>query len=364
MPSDVFFIQSALRLARRGLYTAAPNPRVGCVIVRDQCIVGSGWHMRCGLPHAERSALRDAGEAAVGATAYITLEPCSHQGRTPPCTTALIAAGIKRVVFAADDDNPQVNGRKVLETAGIAVQGGVMTAAAQALNPGFHRRMRVGLPWLRCKLAATLDGRTALADGNSRWITGVAARADVHRWRARSGAILCGINTVLRDNPRLDVRGMAVPYNPPLKIILDRHLRAAPDAAVFCSAGSSWWVHAEDCAPARVVQCRKFKRANTQLHALPCKHNLLDLEVLLRRLARAQINEVWVESGARLCGALLAGGWVNQLVLYFAPRFFGSEARGMFDFPLHTIADAPRLQIEDMRAIGEDWRMMARPVYG
>ena len=349
----------ALRLAERGLFTTQPNPRVGCVIAHGADVVGTGWHQRAGEPHAEVFALREAGTQAHGATAYVTLEPCAHHGRTPPCADALIAAGVVRVVIAAEDPFPQVDGRGIgkLRAAGITVESGLMREAARELNIGFFSRIERGRPFVRVKLAMSLDGRTALANGESKWITGEAARADVQGWRARSSAILSGSGTVLADNPRLTVRlpsGEA--FTPPLRVVLDRQLRTPAGSHVLDGTPPSLLLHA-----ATVVPDHRFERVE---HAVvPEQGEALDLAAVLALLAGRGCNEVHVEAGPTLCGALFTTGLVDELLLYVAPVLLGDSARPLLQLP--TLADmAERWQLRPVEQgqVGNDWRLRLRPL--
>ena len=364
----------ALRLAERGLCTTRPNPRVGCVIAQGERVVGTGWHRRAGGPHAEVFALREAGEAARGATAYVTLEPCAHFGRTPPCADALAAAGVARVVIAADDPFPQVagNGIAKLRAAGIAVERGLLREPARELNIGFFSRVERGRPWVRVKLAMSLDGRTALAGGESKWITGEAARADVQRWRARSSAILTGSGTVLADNPHLTVRlprragpagsgdGTAdvAAVAPPLRVVLDRQLRTpAGSHVVDADAPTLLLQGAGAPVPSHLEAVDRV--------SLPAAAGGLDLRAALAELARREVNELHVEAGPTLCGALLAAGLVDELLLYVAPVLLGDQARPLLQLPaLATMAERWRLRTLDRRALGDDWRLRLRPVEG
>jgi diaminohydroxyphosphoribosylaminopyrimidine deaminase/5-amino-6-(5-phosphoribosylamino)uracil reductase len=353
--ADHRFMARALRLARLGLFTTTPNPRVGCVLVRDGKIVGEGWHRRAGEAHAEGHALAAAGANAKGATAYVTLEPCSHHGRTPPCAEALIKAGVARVVAAMRDPNPQVSGRGLaaLDAAGIVTECELMRAEAVALNAGFVSRMTRKRPWVRLKLAASLDGKTALTNGNSQWITGPAARLDGHRWRARACAILTGIGTVRADDPRLTVRGVATERQP-LKVVVDARLELSPDARIL-----------EDgrllVACAGVGHAEALRRRGAELLPLPDGAGQVDLAALMTELAQRGINELHVEGGCRLNGALLDAGLVDELLLYLAPRLIGDTARGMFDLPELTALDGMRkLSIDEARRIGGDLRVLAR----
>lgn len=365
--SDHAFMARALELARKGLYSTHPNPRVGCVIVRDGKIVGEGWHAKAGEPHAEVHALRQAGDKARGATAYVTLEPCSHHGRTPPCADALIAAGITRVVAAMQDPNPEVAGRGLLRlmNAGIAVQGGVLEAEARALNAGFIKRMESGLPLVRVKLAMSLDGRTAMASGESQWITGPAARAAVQRLRARSSVVLSGADTLLADAARLTVRpdelGLGAELTalaqarPPLRVLVDGRLRV-PLSAPFFQAGPAL---VATCAAA-TSRCRYLDDGH-ELLAMPGSNGHVDLRKLLLELAARGANEVLVEAGPKLAGAFARLGLVDEYQLFVAPKFLGSSARPLLDLPLARMAEAPALKIVDMRAVGDDWRIIAVP---
>jgi len=357
---DVAHMAQALRLAERGLYTTQPNPRVGCVIAHGEQVVGQGWHERAGQPHAEVFALREAGERAKAATAYVTLEPCAHHGRTPPCADALIAAGVARVVIAAEDPFPQVDGRGIgkLRAAGITVESGLMRDAARELNIGFFSRIERHRPWVRVKLAMSLDGRTALASGESKWITGEAARHDVQRWRARSSAILTGSGTVLADNPRLTVRlpeGEA--FAPPLRVVLDRHLRTAAGSHLLDASAPTLLLHAStvDAADSRFTHAQHARVAE--------QDNALDLKAVLALLAERGCNEVHVEAGPTLCGALFAAGLADELLLYIAPVLLGDTARPLMHLPsLTDMAARWSLRTMEQRQLGNDWRCRLRPV--
>jgi diaminohydroxyphosphoribosylaminopyrimidine deaminase/5-amino-6-(5-phosphoribosylamino)uracil reductase len=367
MNSDHALMARALELGREGLYSTHPNPRVGCVIVRDGVIVGEGWHVRAGEPHAEVHALRQAGDQARGATAYVTLEPCSHHGRTPPCADALVAAGVARVVVAMQDPNPQVGGSGLLRLmqAGIAVQGGVLEAEARGLNAGFIKRMEQGLPFVRVKLAMSLDGRTAMASGESQWITGPAARAAVQRLRARSSVVLTGADTVLTDAARLTVRPDELGLDPeqtalaasraPWRVLVDGRLRVPLDAAFF-QAGAAM---VATCAAAEARD--RYLNEGHELLALPSSSGQVDLQRLLAELAQRGANEVLVEAGPRLAGAFARQGLVDEYQLFVAPKFLGSSARPLLELPLERMADAPALKIVEMRAVGDDWRIIAVP---
>jgi diaminohydroxyphosphoribosylaminopyrimidine deaminase/5-amino-6-(5-phosphoribosylamino)uracil reductase len=355
----------ALRLAERGLYTTQPNPRVGCVIARGDAVVGEGWHQLAGEPHAEVFAMRAAGDHARGATAYVTLEPCSHFGRTPPCADALIAAGIARVVAAADDPNPNVNGGgfEKLRAAGIAVESGLLREPARELNRGFFSRMERRRPWVRIKLAMSLDGRTALANGESKWITGAHARHDVQHWRARSSAILTGSGTVLADNPRLTVRIDALSADAvgevgfkPWRVVLDSALRTPAGAIVLDGRAPTLVLH----APQARASDDRF--ASAELMAIAADSGGgLDLEAILPSLAGRGINELQVEAGPTLCGALFAAGLVDELLLYVAPIVLGNSAQPLLQLPaLQSIAAAARLRLVDQRQVGADLRLLYR----
>ncbi len=357
--SDHAHMAEALRFAERGLFTAQPNPRVGCVIARGDEVVGRGFHARAGEPHAEVHALREAGDAARGATAYVTLEPCAHHGRTPPCVDALIAAGVTRVVAAVGDPFPAVNGQGMarLREAGIVVEHGLLESPARELNRGFFRRIADGRPWLRLKLAQSLDGRTALADGRSQWITGPAARADNMRWRARSSAIMTGIGTVLADDPQLTVRfDDGTPFVAPLRVVLDSRLRIPADARVLDAQAPSVVV----CAPEAVAGQRHLDPARV----LSCPHHAtgLGLAVVLAELAQRGINELHVEAGAILAGALVHAGLVDELLLYVNPSLIGDSGRALLQLPpLRALGDRSRWRVLDQRFVGEDLRMLLRP---
>lgn len=349
----------ALVLAERGLETTQPNPRVGCVIVRDGQVLGEGWHERAGEAHAEVHALQAAGERARGATAYVSLEPCAHQGRTPPCSRALVRAGVARVVVAAPDPNPKVAGRGAaeLEAAGIVVEAGLMAAESRELNRGFFSRMERGRPWLRLKLAMSLDGRTALASGESQWITGEAARADVQHWRARSSAILTGSGTVLADDPRLTLRlddGVGRP--PLLRVVLDRRLVTPAGAHLLDGSVPTLLFHAAGAVPGHAG----FERVERV--AVGEGPGGLDLQVVLAELARRGVNELQVEVGPTLGGRLFDAGLVDELLLYVAPLLLGEAARPLLALPpLQRMAGRWPLRLVEERRIGEDWRLLLRP---
>jgi diaminohydroxyphosphoribosylaminopyrimidine deaminase/5-amino-6-(5-phosphoribosylamino)uracil reductase len=363
---DRLAMQRALELAERGALTTHPNPRVGCVIVHDGLTVGEGWHEWAGEAHAEIGALRLAGSRATGATAYVTLEPCSHHGRTPPCVDALIESRVARVVFAVQDPNPRVSGRgaEQLRAAGIVVDSGLMQREAVELNAGFFMRMRQGRPWVRLKLAMSLDGRTALANGQSQWLTGEAAREDVQHWRARSAALLTGIGTVLADDPRLTVRLPPERARPPLRVVLDSELRISPAARLFESVGAVWVFSASrDEARRASLEARGAHLEHLEVErAAAGTARGLPLHAVLARLAQAEINEVQVEAGATLAGALLRERLVDEMLLYVAPLVLGPQARPLLVIPeLTQLAASPRFELLESRSIGADLRLRLRP---
>lgn len=358
---DYRWMARALQLAHRGLYSAHPNPRVGCVIVAGGELVGEGWHQRTGGPHAEVVALAQAGTRAAGATAYVTLEPCCHQGRTPPCTMALQRAGVRRVVFAAADPNPRVGGggARQLAEAGIGCLSGVLEADARALNPGFLSRMERGRPFVRVKLAASLDGRTALASGASRWISSEAARSDAHELRARSSALLTGVGTVLADDPQLTVRRTDLgEVRGPERLVLDSRLRTPPAARLLAVPGRVRVF----CAAAEPTRQRALEAAGAEVEVLPACGGRPDLTALMARLAVLECNELLVEAGPRLAGALLDAALVDEIVLYLAPHVLGADAFGMFaGRPLADMAARLTFEITDLRRVGPDCRLTFRP---
>jgi diaminohydroxyphosphoribosylaminopyrimidine deaminase/5-amino-6-(5-phosphoribosylamino)uracil reductase len=354
---DRQFMMRAVELAGGGLYSTDPNPRVGCVVVKDDRIVGEGWHQRAGEPHAEVFALEEAGEAARGATVYLTLEPCSHHGRTPPCAEALVRAAPARVVVASRDPNPRVDGRglAMLEAAGIVVQTGLGREQAEALNPGFIKRMASGRPWVRVKVAASLDGRTALANGESKWITGEAARQDVQHWRARSSAVITGSGTVLADDPGLDQRLDGVSRQP-LRVLLDSELRTPASARTLGLPGDVLVFTAEG------NDGSALETAGARVECLPAGPGGLSLAAVVDRLGELQMNEVLVEAGATLAGRFLSEGLVDELVVYLAPCLLGDLSRGMFGLgEITALSDRVQLRILDVARVGEDLRLIARP---
>ena len=356
-PEDHLYMARALQLAARGLYSTSPNPRVGCVIVKNGKIIGEGWHQKAGEPHAEIHALLQAGMAAQGATAYVSLEPCAHHGRTPPCADALIGAGVARVAAAAQDPNPNVSGQGLarIKAAGIEAQCGLLEPEARALNAGFFKRMVYGHPLLRIKTASSLDGRTALSSGESKWITGDAARADVHRLRARSCAILTGIGTVLADNPQLNVRGVDTARQP-VKVIVDSSLRTPPDAAILQGAKTLVACAAPDAKKAAALEA-----AGAEILCLPGSDGKVDLHALLSRLAQKGVNELMTEAGPRLNGALIAAGLADEWVQYLAPCLLGAAARPLFDLN-EPASMQQRLswKLADQRMLGGDLRLTWR----
>jgi diaminohydroxyphosphoribosylaminopyrimidine deaminase/5-amino-6-(5-phosphoribosylamino)uracil reductase len=349
----------ALQLAERGLWTTAPNPRVGCVLVCDGEIVGEGWHEKAGEPHAEIIALRAAGERARGATAYVTLEPCSHHGRTPPCAEALIAAGVVRVVAAMSDPNPLVSGRglAMLGAVGVETACGLLENEARELNIGFVSRMTRGRPWLRLKVAASLDGKTALNNGVSQWITGPDARHDGHRWRARACAILTGIGTVRDDDPQLNVRAVETSRQP-LRVVVDSKLETPLTARILQGGPVLVAAAVDDEKRANLLRA-----AGAEVLVLPNAAGKVELKDLLEELGRRGINEVHAEAGFKLNGSLLREGLVDELLLYLAPCLIGHAASGLFNLPeLTTLDDKRRLKILDLRQVGADIRVLARPL--
>ena len=356
-PVDQLHMAEALRLAEKGLFTATPNPRVGCVIVRDGEAVGAGWHEKAGEAHAEILALRAAGERARGATAYVSLEPCSHQGRTPPCVDALIEAGVARVVAAMQDPNPRVagSGYARLRAAGIQVESGLMQDEARALNIGFVARMSRGRPWVRMKIAASLDGRTALANGQSQWITGPAARRDGHAWRARACAVLTGIGTVRDDDPQLNVREVETTRQP-LKVVVDSRLQL-PLSAKLLGSGRVLVATAVDDKTGIAA----LRDKGAEVMVLPDARGKVELTQLMRELARRELNEVHVEAGFKLNGSLLGAGLVDELLIYLAPSILGDGAYGMFNLPeLTDLAHKRLVQFTEVKTIGSDLRILAR----
>ncbi len=350
----------AIHLAKRGLTTTDPNPHVGCVLVKDGRIIGEGWHKRAGLAHAEVEALNNAAEDTTGATAYVTLEPCSHHGRTPPCCETLVKAGIKRVVAAMQDPNPRVSGQGFahLKAAGVVVSYGVLEEDARALNRGFIMRMTKGCPFVRSKLAMSLDGRTAMASGESQWITSSEARADVHRLRSESSAIITGINTVLADNPALTAR-VEKEVVQPVRVVLDSALKMPTHAKMASLPGRSLILTcSQDKARKEVLQ-----KAGFEIYSLPDDQGRLDLPEVMTFLAEQEINEVLVEAGAVLNGALLAGNLVDEWIIYAAPYILGDQGRGLFTLPnFQKLADKKQLKFQDIRHVGQDLKLTLTPL--
>ena len=357
------FMASAMRYARRGVYSTSPNPNVGCVIVKDDQEIAVGWHQKAGEAHAEINALDRAGENAKDATAYVTLEPCSHFGKTGPCANALIEAGISKVYVAMLDPNPEVSGKgiKLLQDAGIEVKVGLLEARARQLNEGFIKRMETGLPFVRIKMAMSLDGRTAMASGESKWVTGPDARQDVQRMRARSSAILTGIGTVLADDPSLNVRlaadelGISRDVRQPLRVILDTHGRLPEDAKLLNLEGKILVITAD--------KSKLFEHENLCVEEVKFHDDKLDLHEVMKVLAKYEVNEVHVEAGSVLCGSLLDEKLVDEVVVYMASHLMGDDAQGLFSLPnISNMQERIDLKIEDIRAVGDDWRITAKPV--
>ena len=348
----------ALRLARKGLFTTDPNPRVGCVIAGADGVAGVGWHAKAGGPHAEIAALRDAGESARGKTVYVTLEPCSHHGRTPPCADALIEAGVGRVVIAGKDPNPEIDGGGLhrLQAAGVKVETGLMSEQAQSLNAGFLMRMKHGRPWVRIKSAISLDGRTALRNGESKWISSEASRQDVQRWRARSSAILTGIGTVLADNPSMDAR-VDEDVRQPLRVIADSRWRTPLSSRILAGPGPVLIVGDQALAiPGALAS------SDIRCLGLPARNRKVDLHLLLNTLAEMEINEIQVEAGARLCGALLNERLVDEILIYQAPMLLGQGGPGPFALgPLESMAERTHLQLLETSHLGDDLRIRLQP---
>ncbi len=354
---DHLLMTQALRLAERGLYTTMPNPRVGCVIVKDGAVVGEGAHLKAGEPHAEVLALRMAGEKAKGADVYVTLEPCSHHGRTPPCTEALLRVGVKRVVVAMQDPNPMAgSGIAELEAQGIEMHSGLMETQARELNPGFISRMTRNRPIVRSKIAASLDGRTALANGESKWITGEAARRDVQHWRARSCAIMTGVCTVLADDPQMNVRDLDIGRQP-LRVVADSRLRISPQAKIL-QHGNTLIAYATD--PEN--KAAALQDVGAELLMLSDAEGRVCLNSLMTELGKREINEVLVEAGQGFNGALLELDLIDEFLFYYAPVLMGSEAKGMFAMPALTeMSQRTALEVLDIRQFGQDIRLRARP---
>jgi len=355
----------ALQLAAQGLYTTQPNPRVGCVIVKNGEIIGRGAHLKAGEPHAEVFALREAGESARGAVAYVTLEPCNHHGRTPPCTNSLIKAGVSRVVAAMQDPNPLVSGLglQTLHLAGIEVASGLMEKEAKALNPGFISIMTRGRPYVRSKIAASLDGKTALSNGHSQWITSPAARLDVQHWRAQSSAIVTGIGTVLADNPNMNVRLDNVSRQP-ARVIVDSRLQIPPDCKMLEAEAMKQSPLIVAYASDPQLKTTILTAKGVQLLHLPDSTNKVDLHQLLTALAKLDVTEVLLETGQGLNGAMLQSNLIDEFIFYYAPKLMGTDAQGMFAMStLTAMSEAVDLQLLDVRQIGPDIRIRAIPTY-
>jgi len=348
---DQTMMRRALALAEKGMFSATPNPRVGCVLVHGEQVVGEGWHEQAGAPHAEANALAAAGEAARGATAYLNLEPCAHHGRTPPCADALVAAGVTRVVAAMRDPNPEAGGGGArLAAAGVRFEHGLFEDEARELNLGFVSRVTRGRPWVRMKLAATLDGRTALANGKSQWITGAEARRDGQRWRARACALLTGIGTVKADDPRLTVREVDTPRQP-LRVVVDSRLEIPPGAKILQGGNTLIFFGSTRNKPPQGVEAV----------ALPNAQGKVDLAAMLRELARRGVNELHVEAGFKLNGSLAREGCVDEMLLYLAPAFLGDSAQGMLDLAQMTsLEQRLRVALRSVERVGEDLRIVAR----
>jgi len=360
-------MQRALELAARGLASTDPNPRVGCVIAHEAGIVAEGWHERAGEAHAEVAALAAAGAQAAGATVYVTLEPCCHQGRTPPCVEALLGARVARVVYAATDPNPQVNGRgaAALRDGGVVVEGGLLERESLELNCGFVKRMQHGRPWVRVKLAMSLDGRTALATGASRWISGEVAREDVQQWRARSSAILTGIGTVLADDPRLDVRvpaeaaGQGV--RQPLRVLLDRHLRTPPGARLLSGGGEVLVLTAQSSLK-DVQSGMRLTAKGARIETVPEENERLSLGAVLDRLGELEVNELQVEAGPTVAGELVRQSLVDELLLYVAPKLLGDKARPLVKLPEPLqMSEALGFELIETHQLADDLRLRLRP---
>lgn len=355
--ADYLYMSRALQLAKKGLYTTDPNPRVGCVIVKDGEVVAEGWHERSGEPHAEIHALQQASDKASGATVYVTLEPCCHHGKTPPCSDALVNAKVSRVVVAMQDPHSRVAGQGLqqLREAGIEVETGVLESQARDLNPGFIKRMQTGRPYVRSKLAMSLDGRTAMASGESKWITSDAARQDVQRLRARSSAIITGVGTVLADDPSMTVR-LEGTERQPLRVVLDTHLSMPTNSKMLQQAGRTLVMTCSEDEEAKEV----LEQAGAEVICTPFHSNTVDMQAVLDTLGEIEINEVLLETGATLSGAMLKAGLIDELVIYMAPVLMGDNARGLFRLPgLDSMEQKINLNISDIRAVGQDWRITA-----
>ena len=358
--ADHAFMARALALTERGRDTSTPNPNVGCVLVKDGRIIGEGWHARAGEPHAEIAALANATESPRGATVYVTLEPCAHQGRTGPCADRLVEAGVARVVAALKDPFPQVNGRGLerLRAGGVTAEVGLMEAQAREVHRGFLSRVTRGRPWMRIKAAASIDGRTAMASGESQWITGEAARRDAHALRARSCAMLTGIGTVAHDDPQLTVRGVPCERQP-RRAVVDSRLDLPTRARILHGGGTIVFTLSDDASRRAALEAAGAEIVKVP-HAAD-KPGKTDLAAVARMLGERGFNEVTVETGAKLNGSLIAAGVIDEIVLYVAPRILGNEALGLFSLPgLERLEDAVSVRIAEVRSIGEDLRITLR----
>lgn len=358
-PNDYDLMSQAIKLAERGLYTTSPNPRVGCVIVKNNQVIGCGWHECAGQPHAEINALNSAGREARNATVYVTLEPCSHYGRTPPCAQALIKAGVARVMVAMLDPNPLVAGKGIamLRQAGVIVQCGLLEAQARELNIGFISRMVRHRPWVRLKIAASLDGKTALSNGESQWITSEAARLDGHRLRAISCAILTGMGTVKRDDPQLTVRHVETSRQP-LRIVIDNRLEISVNSKLL--QGDKLWIFTaeKDESKKKILEDK-----GAHVIILPSNDGRVDLTQMMIKLVDLEINELLVEAGSTLSGAMVQAGLIDELIIYLAPCILGDRAQGMLNLPmLTTLAHRHKLELTDVRMIGADIRVTTRVI--
>ncbi|GKT12139.1 MAG: diaminohydroxyphosphoribosylaminopyrimidine deaminase/5-amino-6-(5-phosphoribosylamino)uracil reductase [Thiomicrorhabdus sp.] len=371
---DIDYMQRALVLAAKGQFSTKPNPAVGCILVKQGNVIGTGWHQKAGLPHAEREALIQAGGGAKGATAYVTLEPCSHHGRTPPCTDGLIDAGVSKVVVAMRDPNPLVsgNGIKLLEAAGIEVVVGLLEDSAKALNQGFIRKMENNLPFVRLKMASSLDGRTAMANGDSQWITGESARKEVHKMRAQCGALVTGIGTVLADDPSLTVRlaedelsamNLTAESCQPIRVVLDPFLSMPLDAKMLSLAGRTILMTSRDAVEANPELVEQFYRKNAEIVAVASENDRLDIESILNYLSsEEQVNDVLVESGAIVAGAFIESGLVNEVHSFIAPSLLGDQSKPMFVLPsIEVMADKIQLSVSSVEQFGDDVRLILKP---
>jgi len=368
------YMARAIELARKGLYSTKPNPAVGCVLVKDGEVVGEGWHRQAGMPHAEREALAVAGENAAGADAYVTLEPCSHFGRTPPCADGLLEAGVKRVVVAMQDPNPLVagDGIKRLQQGGVEVQVGLLEAEARKVNSGFIRRMESKLPYVRLKIASSIDGRTAMQNGESKWITGPESRQEVHKMRAQAGALISGIGTVLADDPSLTVRladeeleqmNLTQQNCHPIRVVLDHNLSMPLEAKMLGLQGRTILMTSREAVERSTEVVETMHAKGVEIVAVSAEDDRLDIESILTYLAQEeQVNDVMVESGAIVAGAFVESGFVNEIHWFMAPSLMGHEAKPMFELPgLESMQDKIELQVKTIDRCGEDVRMVFVP---